>query len=84
MSFTNADRRQLKRLLAKKEDMLHTLQHRRDRRMELLDKRAPAEWLNRISAEINEDIHGLERLEIKIGELLDKQYAAGGDQDAVE
>lgn len=81
MSFTNADRRQLKQLLAKKQEQLHMLQHRHDRRMELLGKRAPAAWLNRISAEINEDIHGLERLELKIGELMDRQCAAGGDPD---
>lgn len=76
IKFTRSDRRRLAALLAAKQHHLHMQQHRRERRDELLRKRAPSAWLNRLTEEIAETIAVIERQELEIGELLDKQYAA--------
>lgn len=74
--LSRAERNRMKALKLKQRHLLHDIAHKIDRRLALVRRYAPAEWLNRLTDEINARRHLLGLIELELGDLLDCEWAA--------
>ena len=71
-----AEKKRMKRLAIERGRLLRETAHKIDRRLMLVKRHAPAEWLNRLTDEIHEHQRTLELVELELSDLLDRDYAA--------
>ena len=71
-----AERKRMKQLTIDRGVMLRETAHKIDRRLMLVKRHAPAEWLNRLTDEIHDNQRKLELVELELSDLLDRDYAA--------
>lgn len=71
-----AERKHMKRLAIERSRLLRETAHKIDRRLMLVKRHAPAEWLNRLTDEIHDLQRALELVELELSDLLDRDYAA--------
>ena len=71
-----AERKRMKQLTIDRGVLLRETAHKIDRRLMLVKRHAPAEWLNRLTDEIHDNQHKLELVELELSDLLDCDYAA--------
>lgn len=71
-----AERKRMKQLTIDRGVLLRETAHKIDRRLMLVKRHAPAEWLNRLTDEIHDNQRKLELVELELSDLLDRDYAA--------
>lgn len=71
-----AERKRMKHLTIDRGVLLRETAHKIDRRLMLVKRHAPAEWLNRLTDEIHDNQRKLELVELELSDLLDRDYAA--------
>lgn len=71
-----AERKRMKHLSTERGRLLRETAHKIDRRLMLVKRHAPAEWLNRLTDEIHDLQRALELVELELSDLLDRDYAA--------
>lgn len=74
--LSRAEYRRMRVLKRRQLHLLHDIAHKIDRRLELVRRYAPVEWLNRLTDEINARRHLLGLVEMELGDLLDQEWAA--------
>lgn len=79
--LSRSERRQVKALKVKQLLLLHDIAHKIDRRLELVRKYAPVEWLNRLTDEIDSGRHLLGLVEMELNDLLDREWASRTSND---
>lgn len=70
------ERKRMKQLTIDRGVLLRETAHKIDRRLMLVKRHAPAEWLNRLTDEIRANQRKLELVELELSDLLDRDYAA--------
>ena len=71
-----AERKRMKQLTIDRGVLLRETEHKIDRRLMLVKRHAPAEWLNRLTDEIHDNQRKLELVELELSDMLDRDYAA--------
>lgn len=74
--LSRAERSRMKALMIKRRDLLTDTSQKITRRMELVHRRAPAEWLNRLTDEIHGRQRLLELVELELSDLMDRDWLA--------